>query len=1046
MTQNWFEMVNDDIVERMEEFYETFYSDTEVRSLGGTVALEPCPLCGHKGCCRVTEVGVHCFSCGWKGSHIKAWTEYATSILKKSQKKAYTELAQFTGIKMEAESPEMIEARKKATRIQEIRKIARSYYHDKLINSTTKYDFNGQGYTPMAYLLNVRQRKPETINQFHIGFSEDYFTLRQELMAQNYTAEEIKSAQVWMPDGVFVYFYEYPLTGDIVRMNIKNPFRQKDQENKVIEGFSVGNKVFYYAPGFTFNEDFIVVEGENDVQAVYEAGYKNVVGIGGNIRDEQFSFLRRAKKKILAWFDNDDAGRKYLTMLNSQLPEKKIYQIPDVKGFKDPDAYLISESNSSVALVDLINNAVLLPTDEYWTHNSSMTEWVTENRFNRLEFKITGRDQKFQPVGKLSMYKDGKLVDQLTRGSLAGCRVSFRPASFFMLEATEKILNSHFADRTDDELAELLPITTNVDDIINILAERYCKISDPEKKDNMIVGLTEKLRGRNDASDIIDKVLKEANEKTNRDHPAATNVPRIKISQYFNIKDNIAYFYYTKVKYDGDTVRKIPYLLRNDKQSIRLDLYKRKDEQCLLLIDNRYELIQEQPTALNSVTLTQQWVEKWVDGEIPQAELSPRKLVKEIEEYVRRFYYTTDDNVYKIVAVYAMLTYYYEALGEVPYLYFNGEKGSGKSILDSVMSIFCFNAKMGVSMSEASLFRLTSIEGGTLILDEIENLTSRRAANDNPLAPILKGGYTRNANIYRVDSEDDTVKQYDAFGPKIISNISGLEDIVLDRCIQINTYRLKVTSETRMEDPRYFQAEHQEEIAEVTSKCCLSALTHFQELYKIFRACVFEAGTARLSQILTTMLAVCKLIDKEEILPEGIIGEYETALKEYYENTIISIKEDIDDDTPEGVLKRLLPRIAKELTGEIPESKRELTNTKLHKYQEPITYNLDEGWFEVNVVHLKCFLEEYMPGEGVWTKHLTRYIETAFRMSGTKRRQVIHIENEELLKEFKGNEYPKVRVYKFWFRDFLGDDFLKDDSTDESENQQSDSVTSPEIF
>ena len=236
-----------------------------------------------------------------------------------------------------------------------------------------------------------------------------------------------------------------------------------------------------------------------------------------------------------------------------------------------------------------------------------------------------------------------------------------------------------------------------------------------------------------------------------------------------------------------------------------------------------------------------------------------------------------------------------------------------------------------------------------------------------------------------------------------------------------------------MEDPRYFQAEHQEEIAEVTSKCCLSALTHFQELYKIFRECVFEAGSARLSQILTTMLAVCKLIDKEEILPEGVVGEYETALKEYYENTIVNIKQGIDDNTPEGVLKRIMPRIARELTGEIPADKCELTNTKLHKYSEPIEFDIDEGWFEVNILHLKCFLEEYMPGEGIYARYVPRYVETAFRIDSKGYRKVVHIDNEELLKEFRGNEYPKVRVFRFFFRDFLGDEFLLDVNSDDDE-------------
>lgn len=1036
MNQDWFEQANEAICDRLEEFYETFYTDTEIRPLGSSIGLEPCPICGHKSCCRATEIGVNCFSCGWKGGHIKAYTSYAQEILRKPVSQAYQDIAKFTEVAIQEESPAVIEERKKNLRIQEVRKKARAYYHDVLLNSDSRYEYNGQQYTPMSYLLNIRRRKLETVNEFMIGFSEKYQNLRQELIAEGFSKDEIEEAKVWMPEGTYVYSYEHPLSGEIVRINIKNPFRIKGQDGKIIEGYSVGNKVFYYAPGFTFNKDFIVVEGENDVQAVYESGYKNVLGIGGNVRDEQFLFLKRAKKGVYAWFDNDSVGKKYLGKINEQLPEKKILQVPDVSNFKDPDAYLIAQDNPDVALKELLDEAQLLPTESFSTTHDSMTHWVTENRFSKLEFWISGRDNKQQPVGKLTMYRDGKMVDQMPRTSLSNCRVSFRPASFWMLDATEKVFNSNFKERTNEELAELLPLTANPDGIINILAERFANIEDADQQDYMMVSLTEKLKGRKDASDITDKILKEANEYKSRTRPVTFNAPKIKVSQYFNIKDDVAFFYYTKVKYDGDTVRKIPYLLRNDKRSIRLDLYKRKDEQCLLLIDNKYELIQEQPVALNSTTLSQYWVDEWVNDNIPMDELSPRKLVKKIESYIRRFYFTTDDNVYKIVALYAYLTYYYEALGEIPYLYFNGEKGSGKSILDSVMSIFCFNAKMGVSMSEASLFRLTSVEGGTLILDEIENLTSRRAANDNPLAPILKGGYTRNANIYRVDTEDDTVKQYDAFGPKIISNISGLEDIVLDRCIQINTYRLKVTNETRMEDPRYFLAEHQEEIAEVTSKCCLSALTHFQELYKIFRGAVFEASSARLSQILTTMLAVAKLVDREEILSEGVVGEYETALKEYYEVTIMDMKNSIDENTPEGALKKILPRIAYELTGKIPPNEHELTKSELHKYTEPILYDLEAGWFEVNTLHIKCFLEEYMPGESVYTRYVPKYVQAAYRVDVRGKRKLASIENEELLKEFKGNEHPKVRVFKFYFRDFVGSDFLQ--TSEESPQDEKD--------
>ena len=86
--------------------------------------------------------------------------------------------------------------------------------------------------------------------------------------------------------------------------------------------------------------------------------------------------------------------------------------------------------------------------------------------------------------------------------------------------------------------------------------------------------------------------------------------------------------------------------------------------------------------------------------------MNPSRLVRQIESYIKRFYYTNDDNVYKVLALYIYMTYFYELFGQIPYLFLNGEKGSGKSILDTTIYLLASNAKMAIDISESSLFRI----------------------------------------------------------------------------------------------------------------------------------------------------------------------------------------------------------------------------------------------------------------------------------------------------------------------------------------------------
>lgn len=1038
----WYEIIGEKIVEDITDFYEHFFN-ASVETIGKSYRVSECPFCSHKECFTVTNNVVHCFSgsCGWKGTNISTWYEYAKNVLQISISEAMQQLSEYYNIPMPFESDEDAEKYEKQQRMQRILRKAEDFYHTRLMDCDTVYRYKENLYTPLNYLIKERCRRESTIREFKIGFTGDYLTLQHELELDGFSKEEIKNAKIWAPEGLIIYFYRHPITKEIVRFNTKNPFEMKEKKRdefnrvtaeKTIKGFSSGGKSFYFAPGFTFKKPFIVVEGENDLQAIYEAGsgFSQVCANGGMLEgDFQLKILNKAESTVYTMYDNDKAGEQYTSLVNDELADKDLRKILYPVDYSDPDEYYV-RCRSSKSIEELMSQAEKLKTDKFKVRRSG-NSWTIANREKKLEFNLKGKNEKNQMIGDLSFYTNGFLNDREVGISLMKAKAKTKPFNFFLHDEIEKHFNENLEDKNLYELLDIYIYSVKKGDVIKLIAQRIYEASS-EEREELINKIKVKFGWLESSSNIVDAILKELNDIENKNNKISfTDIPKMKICQYFNIKNNDAYAYFSYVKIDGDVKRKLPFLLRNDGTMIRLDLLKRKDSQCLLLVDNKYELPFEVTDAIldsRECSLTQEWAEKFKDGQITEMDTNPSRLIRKIESYIRKFYYTTDDNVYKVLALYIYMTYFYELFGQIPYLFLNGEKGSGKSILDTTIYMLAFDAKMAIDISESSLFRMVSIEGGTVILDEMENLTSRKATQDSTMAAALKGGYARSGKIYRYNKEKNSIDPFDVYGPKVISNIFGIDDVIEDRCIAINTYRLKVTKETKMEDPKYYLQEKLDEVRELTSKCTLSSLVHFQELHKIYTDSLFETGNARLSQILTPIMAVAKLVDKEEkeisaqLNPDfvGFEGEYEKALVSFYNQVLAGSKDGVDQDTPEGIIKRSVGAIAKELYGLVPDTEKDYTVAINHKYQEPIKYSIEEGWFEVNALHFKCFIEEAQPGDTAYTRLIPKWIKTVFKLNPSDiKRKTTTITSEDLIKECKGNAKPKVNYYRFYFSDYI---------------------------
>lgn len=990
----WYEQVLHKISKDVLKFYEQFYPKFNTERAGKDYRLNPCPFCGHRECFTITPNvgGAQCFSgdCEVTGNHIKLLAEYLVLNAGMGTRQVYERLAEYYHVALPEE-----QSRSKAS---DIKNIAANFYHEQLL-------------TNLAYLnyqLTVRKHTLESIKKFKLGASFNYQTLKRNLLTK-YTEEEIKDARVFIPEGLFVYPYIDPFSKDVVRFNTKNPFKAKNKDGSEIKGYSTGSRYLYTTP--LLNYDYAVFfEGENDIISYHEEGGYSGFALGGKISDELIKQIQQCLekfKRIYTFFDNDEAGENYTKIINDALPHKPVHRIIYDAEAKDPDDYF-KKNNKKKSLGELFSKAEELETDRYKIANEKKL-WYICNRIEKLEFFLERPGKGRSLVGTMSYYKHGSIKDKAYDADLA--KIKYKPLNFFLMEAMEEYFDQHLEDKSFDELVLIYPFSRFQAQVIKLLANAIA--NNQGAKEELVLRIREAL-----SENVSDLVLKEEMNIHNSHIFKASDIVQITPGQFFHVRNGDAFMYFTYVKQDGENQRQLPYLISNSnegKELIRLDLYKRADAQCMLLLKNRYALPMEIPNsvgALHEIALAQEWAEKYVNNDYRPEDIFIPSLVRTIENYARKFLYFHNDIFYKFISIWAFGTYCYGLFEEFPYLYIRGEKGTGKTVLDTLLSLVCFNPKIAVGFTTAALFRTAALEGGTFILDEMENISSRNQTVDSTMADVLKGGYQSQGFIRRCNPEkNNEVDCFNVYGPKVISNINGLEDIIQDRSIEVFLNRYDPRYTNGLEDPKFYAKERRGEMKDLSSRCCLAVLDNFKHIFNTSKQIKSTRITGRLSKIMLPLLTVAALVGED----------YVDALEEYYSSYIVANKDEVALDTPEGVLRDIVRTISQELVGSIPLASRLYTSTHLHKYKNSIVVDPDLQWFELDTMHIKTFIEESLTDTkvnikdiNVWVKHVAN-----LDLKRDRVRKTVSIEDEFLIEELRGNTRVKVYAYKFYIRNIL---------------------------
>lgn len=262
-------------------------------------------------------------------------------------------LAKRAGVQLKPRKPGDKGNYQKKSRLYDINDATMRYFH--LLLSKDQLAKN--------YFVKDRQLNTKTIKEFRLGYSLDSWSnLSNYLIQKGFTPDELIDAGVSgrgkRQGGVYdlfrgrIMFPIFDAQGRAVGFSARVLVDQKSAKYINTPQTAIYNKsqAIYgltQAKEQIRSEDkVVIVEGNMDVLALHNAGFKNTVACSGTaLTDQQLRQLGRLTKNIALCFDNDEAG------LNATLRAIELADGSDVRidiislsGAKDPDELLKKDS------------------------------------------------------------------------------------------------------------------------------------------------------------------------------------------------------------------------------------------------------------------------------------------------------------------------------------------------------------------------------------------------------------------------------------------------------------------------------------------------------------------------------------------------------------------------------------------------------------------------------------------------------------------------------------------------------------------------------
>jgi 5S rRNA maturation endonuclease (ribonuclease M5) len=369
---------------------------SETYKLAGDYTYIPesdtCPMCGHKNCFRIKHEGINrdsfakCFSCSSDG------VLDVTALTAKLQNTTNSEAAKFLAKKYRVKLPNDY------SHTQELFTLASDYYHRLLLDSQSLVgELNGL--TPVEYQEQIRRHTPATLKRFRVGWSDggliphlESLGIEKEVLASSGLLAK-NGRSDFLPSGVFIY--PHYVRGRVSHFTFKDP--SKRLEYQLPSKFRLNNHLLYNSDSVTLDGPVLVVEGENDLLSIYDAGWTaGVLCTNGSISGAQVDWIIQnlSTKDLVTIFDVDAAGDKYREKFEKVRHKfKSLIQVTLDGGVKDIDEFLKKGGN----LIAALENAKV-KTEEAEFNRQKESEAEEEATESKTKGKILVRKNAYYKI------------------------------------------------------------------------------------------------------------------------------------------------------------------------------------------------------------------------------------------------------------------------------------------------------------------------------------------------------------------------------------------------------------------------------------------------------------------------------------------------------------------------------------------------------------------------------------------------------------------------------------------------------------------------
>jgi hypothetical protein len=187
-------------------------------------------------------------------------------------------------------------------------------------------------------------------------------------------------------------------------------------------------------------------------------------------------------------------------------------------------------------------------------------------------------------------------------------------------------------------------------------------------------------------------------------------------------------------------------------------------------------------------------------------EWQTQAVFQEVYDYFKRQIHFTQSWQPVFVTLWAMGTYLYRQFPCYGHLWLNSPTThSGKTKLLNVLWTVCYKStEPQLEPTAAVVFRFPSAIGGTLLLDEVDNLDPQKRSD---VIAILNSYNSQGVVLRAVvgKKKDYTLARFPTYCPKVIAGINNLPTTLQDRCIKIYLHRKKQAEEVERFMPQMFE-------------------------------------------------------------------------------------------------------------------------------------------------------------------------------------------------------------------------------------------------